>query len=139
MTNNGRMTIEDTLASILDVLQQIAEQPSGGAGNSSIDIEDMANGKVKVTTKGYVGIPLTEEYIRQRMAEHGLAHRLAEAAAVNQWKETLEVERSISSHAYQASADLFACALCRRAETHPAHHGPAVRPNAEALPDFTKA
>src|SRR5258708_2664298 len=84
------MTIEDTLRAILDVLEQIAERPSG-TGNSSLTVENMVKGPPKITTHGYVGIPITREHIDEQLEAHAYACREADRRQMEGWKETVDL------------------------------------------------
>lgn len=127
MTGSPRLGIEDTLHAMLDVLQEIAVARS--SSSSSLDIEDMAKGPPKVTTHGSVGVPMSEEYIRARIAEHGLAHRLAEQAYVNQWADTLDAVSHVRMNGCEQVVDGLG-------SWHWKHTARCLADGGESLPDF---
>lgn len=87
-----RMSLEDTFHAIYDAQLQIAgllaELPVGGRGESSLEIENMAKGPPKITTKTY-GEPLTRAQIDAALEAHAYAHREAERRSMEGWRETV--------------------------------------------------
>lgn len=63
---------------------------------SSVQIEDhpTKDRPVRITTKHYVGSPLTEETISEQLDAHGFAHRQAQDMAMNDWQLTAELARN---------------------------------------------
>jgi hypothetical protein len=89
-----RMTIEDTLLALLDAVQQLASTDATPPSErvSSVEIADNPTKelKVRITTKHYVGSPLTREMVDAMLDVHGYAHREANRRAMLGWEQALE-------------------------------------------------
>lgn len=78
----------DVLLDIRTILEAGLERST--SNDSSIVIEDQVKGP-KVTTKVYVGSPLTREQVDRVLEIHGYAHREAERLSMNGWQETVDM------------------------------------------------
>lgn len=102
----ARLTFEDSLAAILDALEQMVERPVSGPGVSSLEIENMAKGPPKITSKSY-GDPLTREQIDAALDAHAYACREAERRQMAGWQETVDMLREASGDSPLASLPDF--------------------------------
>ena len=57
---------------------------------SSVAFEDMSKGDPKVSSKHYVGSPLTKEDVDAAWEIHAYAHRKAAASALDGWRTTVD-------------------------------------------------
>lgn len=81
-----------TVDRLIHLLEQIRDNTEGGGGTSSIEIEDLASKpEPKVTTKVYVGCPLTTEDIEIVLSAHAYAKRRAKEMALTGWQETVDM------------------------------------------------
>lgn len=60
---------------------------------SSIAIEDAAKGPPRISSKGYVGSPLTQEFIDGILEAHAYMHRRAEEMWKADWHATVDALR----------------------------------------------
>jgi hypothetical protein len=153
MSANGatpRMGIEDTMAAILDSVQQmvtVLEMQLSDRGSdrvSSISFEDMAKGPPKVVSKMYAGSPISRHEIDEALDAHAYAHREAERRQMEGWAETVakaQDEANQHPHAFRpAASDYTLCEVCGSTLGKSWHTLPV--PDAkqlEELPDFSGA
>lgn len=78
---------------MLQLLEQIRDNTDEGTTHgSSIEVEDLASKtEPKITTKVYVGCPLTTEDIDMVLQAHAYAKRRARDMALNGWQETIDM------------------------------------------------
>lgn len=93
--NAPRLTIEDTLHAILESQLRIVDLLEQRAATTSevakIEVENMAKGPPKITSRSYDGSVLTRELVDQHLEAHAYATAQAEKMQMAGWEQTVRL------------------------------------------------